>query len=185
LCSFTGVKALLVIDMQLGSFRPYSLRHDTMGVVGRINQLSQLFRSKGDKVIFIQHDGSKEQQFIPGAADWQLLQELEVQPSDILVSKTVNDSFYNTTLEQTLRQHGVTELFITGCATDFCVDTTIKSAFSKDYSITVIADGHTTADRPGMDAASVITYFNWLWADMTPTKSAIKVVDCATAMNSL
>jgi hypothetical protein len=59
------------------------------------------------------------------------------------------------------------------------VDTTIKSALSKDYKITVVADGHTTADRLNITAEKVIQYYNWLWDDMTPTRYKIKVVSTA------
>lgn len=31
------MKALLIIDMQIGSFKPYALRYDTLGVIERIN----------------------------------------------------------------------------------------------------------------------------------------------------
>ncbi|MBT1687173.1 isochorismatase family protein [Fulvivirgaceae bacterium PWU37] len=33
---------------------------------------------------------------------------------------------------------------ITGSATDFCVESTVQSARSKDYQVTVVKDGHTT-----------------------------------------
>lgn len=58
--------------MQIGSFKPYSLRHDTLGVINRINSISQFFRNKNQFVIFIQHDGTKENCFIPGSGDWQI-----------------------------------------------------------------------------------------------------------------
>jgi Amidases related to nicotinamidase len=74
--------------------------------------------------------------------------------------------------------NGVTELILTGCATDFCVDATLKSAMTRDYFITVVADGHTIADRPMIPAQQVIQYFNWLWSEMTPIQSMIKVESC-------
>jgi nicotinamidase-related amidase len=37
-------KALLVIDMQKGSFTPKTPRFDTNGVVNRINELTSIFR---------------------------------------------------------------------------------------------------------------------------------------------
>ncbi|WP_433902756.1 cysteine hydrolase family protein [Sphingobacterium puteale] len=172
------MKALLIIDMQLGSFRPYTLRHDTKGVIDRINELSQQFRKSGDPVIFIQHDGTKENCFLPGTEDWSLLPELIRGPEDIFLSKTANDSFYKTDLQTILQRRGVKELIVTGCATDFCVDATIKSALTRDYSITVVADGHTTADRPMIPARQVIQYFNWLWSEMTPIEGGIKVETC-------
>lgn len=173
------MKALLIIDMQQGSFIPYSLRHDTIGTIDRINTLAARFREQNFPVIFIQHDGTKENCFLPGSSDWQLLPELHVAASDYLVSKTVNDCFYKSELSKLLEQHQITSLFITGCATDFCVDTTVKSALSKDYQVTVIADAHTTADRPVGPAAKVIEHYNWLWADMTPTKYPLEVKSAA------
>jgi len=170
------MKALLIIDMQKGSFKPYSLRYDTLGTIDRINSIAAHFRENHHPVIFIQHDGTKENCLIPDSEDWEILPELIRLPGDIIISKTANDSFYKTTLEETLSKHDITELFITGCATDFCVDTTIKSALSRDYKVTVIEDGHTTASRPHADAQTVINHYNWLWADMTPTQYKVSVV---------
>jgi nicotinamidase-related amidase len=170
------MKALLIIDMQKGSFRPYSIRHDTISTIERINYLATHFRSRDYPVIFIQHDGTKENCFIPGSDDWKILPELIIEPADMFISKTANDSFYNTGLQAILSEKKIDELFITGCATDFCVDTTIKSALSKDYKITVIADGHTTASRPHVDAQTVINHYNWMWKDMSPTKHKIEVL---------
>ena len=170
------MKALLIIDMQIGSFKPYSLRYDTMGVIERINILSSTFRTNNDKVIFIQHDGSKENNFIPETEDWQILPELTKSETDTFILKTANDAFYKTTLEAFLNMNAINDLFVTGCASDFCVDATIKSALSKDYCITVLEDGHTTANRPYLTALKAIQHYNWLWADMTSTKTKIQVV---------
>jgi nicotinamidase-related amidase len=113
---------------------------------------------------------------LPHTEDWKILPELTIHSSDLFISKTANDAFYNTDLQSILEKENITSLFITGCATDFCIDATIKSALSRDYDLTVIEDGHTTADRPFLAAPMVIKHYNWLWADMTPTKFKIKVV---------
>lgn len=170
------MKALLIIDMQKGSFKPYSLRHDTLGTIDRINSIAAFFRNNYYPVIFIQHDGSKENCFFPNSDEWEILPELIKLQNDITINKTANDSFYKTSLQEFLSKNLISELFITGCATDFCVDTTIKSALSKDYKVTIIEDGHTTASRPHIDAQTVIHYYNWLWSDMSPTKYKLTVV---------
>jgi nicotinamidase-related amidase len=72
------------------------------------------------------------------------------------------------------------ELVITGCATDFCVDATVKSALTKDFPVTVISNGHTTSDRPDLTAKQVVDHYNWIWQELSPTKSKIKVIDCNT-----
>ncbi len=170
------MKALLIIDMQKGSFKPYSLRHDTLGTVERINAVAKHCRDNNIPVIFIQHDGSNEQHFFPGSEDWELLPELEVHSGDLMVSKTANDAFYKTRLDTLLKDKNITELLISGCATDFCIDTTVKSAHNKDYKVTVLADAHTTASRPFVDAPTLINHYNWLWNDLSPTRYKIAVV---------
>lgn len=162
--------------MQIGSFKPYSQRHDNLGVINRINSLSQLFSEKNQFVIFIQHDGTKENCSIPESGDWQILPELARNTSDIIISKTANDSFYMSELENILIDLDINELFISGCATDFCVDSTVKSALNKDYKVTVIEDGHTTAARLFIDAQTTIKHYNWFWAEMTPSKFRIEVI---------
>jgi len=164
------MKALLIIDMQVGSFKPATPRFDADIVVQRINALSNHFRQNGDKVIFVQHDGTKEDSFVPGTLDWNILPTLVRRTEDIFITKTANDSFYNTNLETILKNHDITDLFITGCATDFCVDATVHSALSRDYNIVVIRDCHTTADRPHLSAEKIIEHHNWLWENMTPTR---------------
>ena len=138
------MKALLIIDMQKISFTSETPRYDTDGVVKRINQMSEYFRANGDKVIFIQHDGTKDGYCKPNTLEWEILDELIIKNSDKVIPKTVNDSFYKSELKEFMDFNNINDLIITGCATDFCVDSTIKSALNHDYNITVISDCHTT-----------------------------------------
>ncbi len=161
--------------MQKGSFTAKTPRHDTRGVVNRINSLSQIFRALDFPVIFIQHDGTKSNEFIPNTTEWELLDDLKTHPTDILINKYANDVFYNSSLQSELTALGVNELFITGCATDFCVESTIQSGITKDYNITVVADAHTTGNRPHLKAEKVIEHYNWIWQNMIPTQGRIDV----------
>ena len=170
-------KALLVIDMQKGSFTSKTPRFDSDAIVKRINLLSKEFRKSENHVVFVQHDGSKENTFIPETTEWELLSDLEIHPNDFIIQKTANDSFYNSALHHKLLDLKVKELFITGCATDFCVESTIQSALSKNYEITIVRDGHTTADRPHLKAEEVIEHYNWVWQNMIPTSGHISVID--------
>lgn len=137
-------KGLLVIDMQKGSFTQETPRYDTEGIVKRINNLSSIFRKRNFPVVFVQHDGTGSGEFQKNTQEWELLDSLVIDPSDVLIDKYANDVFYNSKLQSKLSELKVTELFITGCATDFCVESTIQSALTKDFNITVVSDGHTT-----------------------------------------
>lgn len=161
--------------MQKGSFTPKTPRFDTDGVVNRINALADLFRKSGFPIIYIQHDGTGTGEFTKNTSEWELLDVLNVEQSDMLIDKYANDVFYKSALQSALSALNATELFITGCATDFCVEATVQSALTKDYRITVVSDGHTTGDRPHLKAEKVIEHYNWVWQNMIPTKGGIEV----------
>lgn len=167
--------ALLVIDMQAGSFSS-AVRFDADGVVERINILSESFRKRGLPVIFVRHDGTRENFLVHGTEDWELLPSLVRREGDLYVEKTANDSFYRTELDGMLREKGVDELYVCGCATDFCVNATIHSALVRDFNVTVVSDCHTTADRPAAKAETLIAFHNWLWESLTPTEGRIRTV---------
>lgn len=168
-------KAILIIDMQKGSFTSKTPRFDTNGVVNRINKLTNVFRKKMHSVIYIQHDGTGTGAFEKNTTAWENLDRLNVESNDILINKYVNDVFYNSKLDSKLKALEINELYITGCATDFCVESTIQSALAKDYNITVVGDGHTTGDRPHLKAEKVIEHYNWVWQNMIATKGHVKV----------
>jgi nicotinamidase-related amidase len=170
------VIALLVIDMQVGLFGADSPRHDADGVVDRINALAGAVRRAGGVVLFVQHDGPQGDPFEPGTAGWKLLPSLERLDGDRIVHKRACDAFYETDLADVLQRHGATRLIVTGCATDFCVDTTVRAAASRDYDIVVVEDGHTTADRPHVDSVAVIRHHNWVWRNLIHPRRPIKVM---------
>ncbi len=171
-----NTKALLVIDMQKGSFTPKTPRFDTAGVVQRINELAAKFRKKKYPVIFIQHDGTGTGEFEKHSWEWENLDELIVEPEDIQIDKYANDIFYRSTVNARLKELGVDEIFVTGCATDFCVESSIQSAYTKDYNFVVVADGHTTGEREHLSAQKVIEHYNWVWQNMIPTKGSLSVL---------
>ena len=170
---------LLVIDMQVGLFGDDTPRHDAEGVVARINALARAVRRARGVVIFVQHDGPPGDPFEPGTVGWRLLPSLERAEDDPVVHKRACDAFYETDLPDVLQKHRATRLIVTGCATDFCVDTTVRAAASRDYDIVVVEDGHTTADRPHVDSVSVIRHHNWVWQNLIHPRRPIQVVPAA------
>lgn len=70
-----------------------------------------------------------------GSAAWKFLPEIEAAKHDaVLVSpKNSYDAFINTDLEEILRDRGVEKVVISGCLTDFCCETTAKSAFCRGF----------------------------------------------------
>ncbi len=174
------VDALIVIDMQVGLLDG-SPKHDLAGVIDRINRLAATIRARDGKVIFIQHWGPAGTPFEPGKPAWHLLPELQRDGSDIVISKTLNDAFATSELQERLRELGVDRVLIAGWATDFCVDATLRAAVSHGYDVIAVSDAHTLADRPHLDAVGVIRHHNWVWANLIPSAS-IRVATTAELM---
>lgn len=176
--------ALIVIDMQQGSFGPETPRHDATGLVVRLNRLAREVRTDGGAVIFIQHDGPPGDPHHPDAPGWRLLPTLEIKPDDTVVRKTACDAFLHTTLDAVLRESGIDRLIVTGCATDYCVDTTVRSALARGWPTIVPSDGHTTADRPHLSATQIIAHHNAIWADFLAPKGPARVCLCTEVVLS-
>ena len=148
-------RVVLVVDMQNGVFK--TPRHQSEKCVSLINQLTQA----AEAVIFIQHTeaGGLEE----GSEGFALLPDLNQPAGAFYVTKTACDAFYNTSLEALLREQGIDEFVICGCATDYCVDATFKNGVSRGYHITVAEDAHTMANRPAADAQVLIAHYNDVW----------------------
>ena len=170
--------ALIVIDLQESSFTPRTARHDTAALVARINRLADAVRLAGGSVIFVQHDGPVGDPHHPDEPGWHLLPELEVRKGDLFVRKTACDAFLGTSLAETLRSCGINRLIVTGCATDYCVDTTVRSALAQGYSTIVPKDGHTTSNRPHLSAQQIIDHHNSIWADFIAPGGPAMVCAC-------
>jgi len=83
----------------------------------------------------------------------------------------LNDPFAATALYPTLQRLAPDRLLVAGWATDFCVDSTVRSAVSHDYHVVVAGDAHTLGDRPHLAAPDVIRHHNWLWSGLLTNRS--------------
>jgi nicotinamidase-related amidase len=163
--------AVLVIDVQVGLFCAKPSPLEAEAVVARINDVTAKARQAGAPVIFIQHDGGADDpDLAPFSDGWKLHPALQVHPGELVVRKTTCDAFYGTSLEAELRSRRITTLLLMGFATDFCVDSTLRSALSKDFGVIVVADAHTTADNPILSADLVRQHHNWAWANCLSSK---------------
>ena len=173
---------LIVVDVQAGLFES-SPRFDADGVIRRINALAEAVRAGGGAVVFIQHEDDDSLAY--GSPGWRLHPGLDARSEDAYVRKTASDSFYRSDLEETLRERRVTRLLFTGCATEFCVDTAIRSAVSRDYEVVVVADGHTTADRPHLPAEKIIEHPNWVWSNLILPGRPVVVAKTETILSRI
>ena len=162
--------AMLIVDMQVGLLNGEP-KHDLRGVIERINRLAAKVRDRSGTIILLQHCGCKGDDFEPQTPGWAFLPELLRVPADIVVRKNLNDPFAGTDLQARLKEIAPDRVLITGWATDFCVDATVRSAVANHHNVVVVADCHTLSDRPHLDAISVIRHHNWVWSNLITQRS--------------
>ncbi len=171
--------ALIVIDMQQGSFTDAAPKHDAEGLVNRLNSLADAVRAKNGVVVFVQHDGPQGDPHHLDLPGWKLLPALDVRLGDTIIRKNSCDAFLHTGLEEFLHSHSIERLIIAGCATDYCVDTTVRSALARGYSTVVPLDGHTTSNRAHLPAEKIIEHHNAIWADFIAPRGPALVCACS------
>ncbi|MFI1225777.1 MULTISPECIES: cysteine hydrolase family protein [unclassified Streptomyces] len=137
------VPALLVVDMQNALV---AMAHRASGTVAAIAGLQERARAAGAPVVLVQQG---DEELEPGTEGWRIVPELAPAPGETVVPKAAPDSFLDTELDAVLRARGVTEVVVTGFATEICVESTARQALSRGYDVVLVADGHTTSVRPG------------------------------------
>ena len=159
--------ALIVIDIQKGFCDPES-RMEKSGVgtanqrkiIPNVLQLVGLAHEFEMPVLFSQqvhfpNDVTRKRRRIPSHQDkqqwtpclrgtWEVAFMPEVEaiigPDDYIVEKHRASVFFETTIDAKLRMLGIEQVIISGCNTDFCVETTIRDAYYRDYDVIVVSD---------------------------------------------
>ncbi|MBL8701891.1 MAG: cysteine hydrolase [Alphaproteobacteria bacterium] len=165
--------ALLVIDVQRALFDPEPRPLDADAVIRRINGLAAAARAVRSPVIFVQHE-TADGALVHGGEGWQLERRLEVQPDDQRLHKTTPDAFQRTGLERLLRKVGMTRVVICGYATEFCIDTTARRAAGLGFDVVLVADAHTTHDKPHATAEQIRLHHNKTLPALTSFGVAIR-----------
>jgi ureidoacrylate peracid hydrolase len=159
--------ALLVIDMQNGFVHPESAMGKSpagtraqQAIVPAIRSFAAACRERGIPVLWSQQEHfpldhtrerkqirphSARQGFLPclrGTWETELFEGIAsaVAPGDHIVQKHRASVFFNTNLETKLRMLGTRYLFIAGCNTEFCVESTVRDAYARDYELVILRD---------------------------------------------
>jgi nicotinamidase-related amidase len=167
--------ALLVIDVQEG-MEPYTA-HDGKGVVSRIAELIDRARGAGANVIYVQHDGSAEpgHPLAKGTPGHAIHRAIAPRAGETVIAKTQCSSFLRTNLDQTLKAADIDHLVVCGMQTEFCVDTTVRSAHEHGYRVTLVSDAHSTGDTQVLKAKDIVAHHNRTLADFARIMPAEQV----------
>ena len=176
--------ALVVIDLQKGLMAVPTV-HPIEKVVDRAARLASAFRRHELPVVLVNATGrapgrteagqARSSDFTP-PSDWaDLVDELDVQPDDYLVTKQRWGAFHDTSLDSYLREHDVTQVVLAGIATSIGVESTARSAYEHGYHVVLATDAMTDRD-PGAHQNSIERIFPRLGETAT-TAEIIELLD--------
>lgn len=161
------VTALLVIDMQNGFCHPDSrmekagigVKHQR-AIVPSVLRLIELARGWEMPILWSQQvhfpedvtrrrrripSHQSKQRWTPCVRDtWEVefIDEVApaIHPEDYIVEKHRASVFFETTLDAKLRMLGIEQVIVSGTTTAFCVETTIRDAYYRDYDVIAVED---------------------------------------------
>jgi nicotinamidase-related amidase len=173
--------ALVVIDLQKGIVSG-SVEH----VVPNAAALAKAFREHDLPVVLVNVTGRAPGRTDAGSrggshhgtgtfpAGWaDIIDELEPQPGDHLITKRRRSAFHDTGLDTLLRDLGVTQVVLAGVATSSGVESTARSAHDHGYHVVLATDAMADLD-PGSHRHSIERVF----PKLGETATSGEIIDC-------
>ena len=127
ICGRKGVK---VIYLQMG----YSADLSDSG-----GPNSPMFKSRALTLVS-ERPELKDRLYIYGTWGADIIDELKPQPGDVIVKKQKHDGFIGTNLDIILKTYEIKHLVFIGTATNICVESTLRHAFSLGYFSILVSD---------------------------------------------
>ena len=153
--------ALLIIDMQYGGGAPDGSLVKMLNVdvtkqediVTPMVKLKDYFNENGMLVVNIKTEYKEDfsdwkmlderfevkkfKHFVKGSTDAEIIPPLAPREGEELVVKNRWNAFFNTQLDEILKEKNIKNLILVGAATDVCLLETCSHAFSLDYNCIV------------------------------------------------
>ncbi len=174
--------AVVVVDMQNGFCHPDGSLHAeaSEAAIEPVGTLVDRAHEAGASVVFTRDVHPPEQfegnhyydeferwgeHVLEGSFEAEIVDDLDVQPGDHVVTKHTYDAFYRTDLEGHLDAHGICDLLICGTLANVCVLHTAGSAGLRDYRPILVTDamGYLTEDHHEY----AIDHADWLFGETT------------------
>ncbi|MCP1135188.1 cysteine hydrolase [Paenibacillus polysaccharolyticus] len=129
---------LLIVDMQESIVRQKMDQKAIDHACEYINHVANVLRSNDHVVVHIQDvegmEGAEPEQY-------QVISEIDVDGEDITITKESSNAFWQTNLEQTLKDLGVELIIVSGFAAEECVLFTYNGAMERGFRPVMLQNG--------------------------------------------
>ena len=110
---------------------------------------------------------------VKGTSGAEIMSEF-LDPSDVVMEKNKDSGFYETCLDELLKEHAIESLVITGMQTQICVQTTAADAFFRGYNVWVPADCVVSAQD--VDKQRALEWLDGYCATISDSKKIIELL---------
>jgi nicotinamidase/pyrazinamidase len=154
--------AIVVVDM-LNDFTlddaPLKVEENKK-IIPNIKQLIEQNRTKSHIVYVCDAHSEFDKEFqiwpkhcLKGTKGAQIVDELRPNSNDFIVHKATYDGFYNTVLDELLKNLGVDKIVIAGCVSNICILHTASSAVLRGYNVEIPLDCIASLDEQSKNCA--------------------------------
>lgn len=109
-----------------------------------------------------------------GSRGAEVIEEF-VKPNDIIMEKNKDSGFFETNLDEVLKEMGIDTVIITGMQTQICVQTTASDAFFRGYNVWVPEDGVVSARAEDKERA--LSWLDGYCATVTDTADIVSRIE--------
>ncbi|WP_136659434.1 cysteine hydrolase [Nitratireductor sp. XY-223] len=189
--------ALLVLDMQnvflVPGYAPTEIP-GLEGIVPNINRLARLCRDAGAMVVWTQHTASDAwrswsrnlaapatrkriiELTAEGTFGFEIHESLEVDASDLRLTKTRHSAFANSSgLHEKLQAAGRDTLIVTGTLSNVCCEATTRDAMQRNYNSIFVSDANGT--RSDEEHMATLINLALYFADVMTTDEVARLLE--------
>jgi ureidoacrylate peracid hydrolase len=109
-----------------------------LGAPDSVNRARHLRLGVGNPVTA--PDGSPSRILVRDTWNTGIIDALKPEADDVVIVKTRFSGFFHTDLHERLQARGARHLFVTGCTTSICVESTVRDAMFRDYLCVLLED---------------------------------------------
>ena len=134
--------ALLVIDVQRAIFAMKQPVYSSDDLIRNLKSAIRIAHANGIRVVFSRHENGTF--LVKGTQGHEIIGEMDVRKSDIMIEKRRPDVFDGTSLDAVLKEDGIGTLIVAGLISNGCVREACVSALKRGYEVCLLQDAHST-----------------------------------------